>query len=417
MTTIAGRVGERTVESIRQDFPILAQKTDSGRELCYLDSAATSQKPSCVIRAISDFYEHDNANVHRAVHSLAARATEAYEKARTLVAGHINAPQTKEIVFTRGTTEAINLVANSWGKKLEQGDEILLSEMEHHSNLIPWQFLARERGVNLRFIPFLPDGTLDMSQIDALWSSATKLVSITHMSNVFGTVNNVSELVDYAHGRGVPVLIDGAQAAPHMPVDMTQLDCDFYAFSGHKMCGPTGIGILYAKREALESMEPYMGGGEMISAVWLEKAQWNDIPYKFEAGTPNIAGAVGLGAAIEYLDVLGMENIRRYESEIAGYALERLSTVSGITLYGDAPERGAVVSFNLDGVHAHDVAQFLDSRGIAVRAGHHCAHPIMRKLGVPSTVRASFYLYNGLDEVDRLVSALDDCRRFFTRGI
>lgn len=412
-----GKIGDVSIHDIRQDFPILHQKSDSGEEICYLDSAATSQKPDSVIEAISRYYRSDNANVHRAVHSLAARATASYENGRSLVAQFINSESAEEIVFTKGTTESINLVAKSWGKKLNPGDEVLLSEMEHHSNLIPWQLLAEERGIGLRFIPFLDDGTLDLENIHRYWSESVKFVSLTHMSNVFGTINEVSKVISFAHNHGVPVLIDGAQAVPHMPVDVRELDCDFYAFSGHKMCGPTGIGALYGKKAILDTMDPFMGGGEMITAVWLDRARWNEVPYKFEAGTPNIAGAVGLGAAIEYLSSIGMNHIHGYESDLAAYAADRLKSVPGIIMYGNAPERGAVISFNIEGVHAHDVAQFLDSRGIAVRAGHHCAHPVMRKLGVSSTVRASFYLYNSQEDADRLESAVRKSAEFFSHGV
>ncbi len=356
--------------------------------------------------------------MHRAIHKLGERATASFEESRRKIATFINARSPREIVFTRGTTEAINLVANGWGRKfIKAGDEILLSEMEHHSNLIPWQLLAADRGITLRFIPFSrANGTLQIARPDTLISEKTRLISVTHMSNVFGTINPVRGLIQMAHERKIPILLDGAQAVPHLPTDVQELDCDFLAFSGHKMCGPTGIGVLYAKEEYLEEMDPYQGGGEMISAVWLDRATWNHIPHKFEAGTPNIAGAVGLGAAVDYLTAIGMEKITKYEQKLTTYALSKMKEIEGMQIFGLAPFRGGVISFYLDKIHPHDMAQFLDSEGIAVRAGHHCAQPVMRKLGVPATTRASFYFYNTYQEVDLFVESLKKAREFFGYG-
>ncbi len=408
--------------TLREDFPILREvfRSSRGEEipLIYLDNAATTQKPGQVLEAITNYYRHTNANVHRAIHKLGERATEAYEGSRKRVAQFINASSEKEIVFTRGTTEAINLVATGFGEKfIGEGDEILISEMEHHSNLIPWQLLARKKGARLRFIPFLPDGTLDLSQLDELLTDRTRLVAVTHMSNVFGTINPVRQIIRKAHQRNIPVLLDGAQSVPHLPVDVQELGCDFLAFSGHKMCGPTGIGVLYGKAELLETMEPYQGGGEMIRSVWYDRATWNDIPHKFEAGTPNIAGAVGLAAAMDYLHHIGMENITRYEQKLTTYAMTRMQEIPGMRIFGQAPERGGVISFYLGSIHPHDMAQFLDYRGIAVRAGHHCAQPIMRKLEIPATTRASFYFYNTFEEIDRFIEALYQAKEFFKDGI
>mgnify|MGYP003733476771 CR=1 FL=1 len=401
---------------MKKDFPMF--KTDAGMSAdVYLDSAATAQKPRAVIEAISAYYREDNANVHRAQYSLAGRATAAYEGARSKIRNFINARSEKEIIFTGGTTQSINTVAWTIGRTLVKGSAVLLTEMEHHSNLIPWQLLAKERELELRFIPFDEAGELDMEAAGGLLNKDVGLVSVTHMSNVFGTVNDIKAIVKMARVLDIPVLVDGAQAVPHIPVDAQNLGCDFYAFSGHKMCGPTGIGVLYGREEILDKLEPFMGGGEMISSVWLDHARWNDLPYKFEAGTPNIAGAVGLGAAVDYLTCIGMDEIQKAESSLTAYALDMLAGVTGLTIYGKAAHRGGVISFNLDTVHAHDVAQFLDSRGVSVRAGHHCAHPIMRKLGIPSTARASLYLYNTTDDVDRLAKALIECREFFTNGL
>jgi len=399
---------------LREDFPIL-KETVNGKPLVYLDNAATTQKPLAVIEAVSDYYRHYNANVHRAIHHLGERATSAYESARKTVARFISAPSERQIIFTRGTTESINLVATGWGRKfVNRGDEIILSEMEHHSNLIPWQILTKEVGAKLRFIPFKEDGTIDFPVFSTLLNSQTKLVAITHMSNVFGTINPVIRIVRMAHDRGIPVLFDAAQSVPHLPVNVAHLNCDFFAFSGHKMLGPTGIGVLYAKSQILENMNPYQGGGEMIKSVWFEEATWNEIPHKFEAGTPNIAGAIGLAAAIEYLEKIGMINLTLYEQELTTYALDKMGRIPGIKLYGAAPERGGVISFNLADIHPHDLSQFLDQQGIAVRAGHHCAQPVMRKLNIAATTRASFYFYNTKQEVDYLVDQLHHALEFFS---
>ncbi len=401
------------VAAVRKDFPVL-KRIVHDKPLVYLDNAATTQKPQQVIDALKNYYEQMNANVHRAIHTLGEEATLAYENARKKVAQFINAESHRQIVFTRGTTEAINLVASAWGGKfIGPGDEIIVTEMEHHSNLVPWQILAKKVGAKLKFIPFLPDGTLDLSHLEHLYSANTKLIALTHMSNVFGTINPIKKIIRMAHDRGIPVLLDGAQSVPHLPVDVQYLDCDFLAFSGHKMLGPTGIGVLYAKSGQLENMDPYQGGGEMISTVWLEKSTWNEIPHKFEAGTPNIAGAIGLGAAVDYLNDIGMTQIALYEQELTTYALEKMREIDGMEIYGMAPERGSAISFNLGQIHPHDLAHFLDQQGIAVRAGHHCAQPIMRKLDLAATTRASFYFYNTFEEIDYLVEHLKAAREFF----
>jgi cysteine desulfurase/selenocysteine lyase len=397
----------------RGDFPILNEKVH-GKPLVYLDNAASTQKPIQVIDSISDYYLHYNSNVHRAIHALGERATEAFENARRRIAKFIGAPSEKQIIFTRGTTEAINLVACGWGRKfITDGDEIILSEMEHHSNLIPWQLLAKEVGAKLKFIPFKEDGTIDFPVFETLLNSHTKLVAITHMSNVFGTINPVKRIVQMAHDRGIPVLFDAAQSVPHLPLSVEHLNCDFLAFSGHKMLGPTGIGILYAKSQILENMNPYQGGGEMISSVWFEEATWNEIPHKFEAGTPNIAGAIGLAKAVEYLENVGMVNLTLYEQELTTYALEKMAKIPGMKIYGSAPERGGVISFNLGEIHPHDLSHFLDQQGIAVRAGHHCAQPVMRKLNIAATTRLSFYFYNTKEEIDYTVDQLKKAKEFF----
>jgi len=400
-------------EKYRKDFPILSEIIHD-KPLVYLDNAASTQKPKQVIDAISNYYLHENANVHRGIHELSDRATKGFEGAREKIAKFIGAESPKQIIFTRGTTEAINLVASAWGRKfISQDDEIILSEMEHHSNLIPWQILAQEVGAKLKFIPFKDDGTIDFPIFEQLLARKTKLIAITHMSNVFGTINPVKRIIQMAHDRGVPVLFDAAQSVPHLPVDVSYLDCDFFAFSGHKMIGPTGIGVLYAKSQILENMNPYQGGGEMISSVWLESSTWNEIPHKFEAGTPNIAGAVGLGAAVDYLTNIGMIPITLYEQELTTYALEQMSEIKDLIIYGSAPERGGVISFNLGTVHPHDLSHFLDQEGIAVRAGHHCAQPIMRKLDIAATTRISLYFYNTKDEVDYFIKKLHEAEDFF----
>lgn len=405
------------VEAVRSDFPIFS-RTVRGKRLIYLDSAATSQKPQCVIDAEREFYERYNANVHRGAYLIAEEATAAYESAREKVAKFINAPNKDCIVFTRGTTEAINLVAYSWGlANLREGDEILLTEMEHHSNIVPWQLIAERTGAKIKVVPITDDGLLDMDAFERLLTERVKIVAVTHVSNVLGTINPVHEICRKAHEVGAVVLVDGAQAAPHLPVDVQAIGCDFYALSGHKMCGPTGVGALYGRKELLEAMPPFLGGGEMIRTVTFERTTFNDVPYKFEAGTPPIAQAVGLGVAVDYLTKIGIERIRAHEVELVTYALERLREIDDITIYGAAPpeQRGGVIAFNIGNIHPHDLATFLDAHGICIRAGHHCAQPLMRRLNVAATARASFYLYNTPDEIDALVEALQQAVKFFGR--
>jgi cysteine desulfurase / selenocysteine lyase len=394
--------------SLRARFPILHQEVN-GKPLAYLDNAASTQKPLEVIEAIGRYYSRDNANVHRGIHELSNRATEAFEGARRKVAEFFGIGDPSELIWTRGTTEAINLVAWGFGgASLKSGDEILLSVMEHHSNLVPWQLLAARTGARLRFLDVDDQGRLDLGPLDELLTSRTRIVSLAHVSNALGTVNPVEEIARRAHEVGAVMVVDGAQSAPHLPVDLSSLGCDFYAFSGHKMCGPTGIGGLWGRRELLEAMDPWMGGGDMIDRVELESSTWAPIPNKFEAGTPNIAGAVGMGAAVDFLSSVGREAVLAHERDLVGYACERLGEIPGMTIYGprDPGERSGVVSFTLADVHPHDLATILDSEGIAIRAGHHCTQPLMRRLGVSSTARASFYLYNTRDEVDRLADAL-----------
>jgi cysteine desulfurase / selenocysteine lyase len=401
------------VEKVRSDFPILGRKVGD-KDLVYLDNAATSQKPRRVLDALDDYYGLHNANIHRAVHRLAEEATAAYEGAREKVARFLGAPETAGLIFTRGTTESVNLVAYAWGRKfLKEGDEVVLTETEHHSNLVPWQLAAQATGARLRFVPVLEDGTLDMEAAERLVGERTKLVGCIHASNVLGTVNSVGRLAELAHEAGALMLVDGAQSAPHLPVDVQALGCDFFACSGHKMLGPTGVGVLWGRPEVLEEMDPFLGGGEMIREVHLDRSTWNDLPYKFEAGTMNIAQAVGLGAAVEYLEDLGMDKVREHERRLGEYAYGRLSEVEGITIYGPAEGRTGLVSFSLPDVHPHDLSQLLDDEGIAIRSGHHCAQPLMRRLGVAATARASFYLYNTEEEVDALVVALEKTREFF----
>lgn len=402
------------VDAIRRDFPILQQEVH-GRPLVYLDNAASSQKPRVVIEALDEYYRSYNANVHRGIHTLSETASVAYEKARRKVAEFINAGSTREVIWTRNATEAINVVAYSWARvNVGQGDEILLTEMEHHSNLIPWQLLAAEKGATLRFIPVTDDGRLDLDRLDDLLTERTKLVGVVHMSNVLGTINPIAEIGRRAHAVGAKILVDGAQSVPHLPVDVQALDCDFLAFSGHKMCGPTGIGVLYGKRELLEEMPPFLGGGDMIKEVYLESATYNDLPWKFEAGTPSIAQVIGLGYAVDYLSDIGMEAIHQHEQEIARYVLAALSSVDGLRVYGPpAGMRGGVTTFNIPGIHPHDIATILDSEGIAIRAGHHCAQPLMRRYDVPATARASFYLYNTEEEVGILIRGLEKAKQIF----
>ncbi len=405
------------VGAIRADFPILDRQVH-GKPLVYLDNAATSQKPRQVIKALTDYYENYNANIHRAVHTLGEEATAAYEEAREKVRAFINAPSTESVVFTRNTTEAINLVAYSWGRaNIHEGDEILLTQMEHHSNLIPWQELAREKGATVRYIPVAADGTLELNGLENLFDVRTRVMALPHVSNSLGTINPVEKLASEARRQGVTVLIDGAQGAPHLPVDVQAIGADFYAFSSHKMLGPTGVGVLYGRKELLEEMDPFLGGGEMIRKVTYEGATWNDLPWKFEAGTPNIADVIAFGAAIDYLTGLGMQNVREHEVEITSYAIERLGGMGGITMYGppNPDERGGVVSFNFDDLHPHDIGQVLDQYGVAIRSGHHCTQPLWRHYGVSGSARASFYVYNTREEVDVLADALQAALDYFKR--
>ena len=403
------------VSQIRSDFPILATEAYPGVPLVYLDSAASSQKPAQVIEAMDDYYRHTNANVHRGIHRLSEEATNAYEEARAKIARFINAPDPAEVIYVSNTTEGINLAAYSWGRaNIQAGDEILLTEMEHHANLVPWQILAEEKGAVIKYVPFLADGTLDLAAVPSLLTERTKIFAFTAVSNVFGTINPVKQLVKLAHDAGAIALVDAAQAAPHMPIDVQDWDCDFMAFSAHKMCGPTGIGILYGKRALLEAMPPFQAGGDMIRRVTLEGSTWNELPWKFEAGTPAIAEGIGFGAAIDYLNGLGMENVHAYEQFITNYALEALSEVGGLHVIGPpASQRGGVAAFTLEGMHPHDIAELLDKDGIAIRAGHHCAMPLHHKLGINSTARASFYVHTTTGEVDKLVESLQRAKKVF----
>jgi cysteine desulfurase/selenocysteine lyase len=405
------------VQAVRADFPILQREHHEGTPLIYLDNAATSQKPLKVIETIDDYYRRYNANVHRGIHQLSEAATSAYEEARIKVKHFINAPSKREIIFTRGTTESINLVAQTWGRaNLKAGDVVVSTVMEHHSNIVPWQMLAAEKGFGIRYVPVLEDGTLDLDVLDLLLrTEPVKLVTVMHVSNVLGTINPIAEIAKKAHAAGVIILADGAQSIPHMPVDVQALDVDFFAFSGHKMVGPTGSGVLYGKRPLLEAMPPWMGGGDMISRVRLEGSTWNDLPYKFEAGTPAIAEAIGLGAAVDYLSALGMDKIHAHEQAITQYALDRLAEVPTLKVYGpNSSQKGAVAAFTFANIHPHDLAQVLDAEGIAIRAGHHCAMPLHDFLGAGATARASFYLYNTPAEVDALIEALYKARKTFT---
>ncbi len=401
------------VERVREDFPALRQHVN-GKPLIYLDNAATTQKPRSVVEAIRRFYEQDCSNVHRGVHTLSQRATEAYERAREIVRRFLNARSEEEIIFVRGTTEAINLVAHSFGRwRVRAGDEILISAMEHHSNIVPWQILCEMTGARLRVAPITEDGELLVEDVERLLTERTRLVAMTHLSNALGTITPAREIIRLAHERGVPVLLDGAQAVAHLKVDVQELECDFYAFSGHKLYGPTGIGVLYGKAEWLDAMPPYQGGGDMISSVTFEKTTYNRLPYKFEAGTPHIAGAIGLGAAIEYVTTLGVEAIAAHERDLLTYATEAVSSIPGLRVIGTARQKASILSFTLDGVHPHDIGTILDHEGIAIRAGHHCAQPVMERFGVPATARVSFALYNRREEVDALVAALQKVREVF----
>jgi cysteine desulfurase / selenocysteine lyase len=398
------------VERVRKDFPILHQKVH-GKPLVYLDNAATTQKPLAVIEAIANYYRHDNSNIHRGVHTLSERATEAYEKVRVAAQKFLNAADTKEIIFVRGTTEAINLVAQSYGRKnVGSGDEILITAMEHHSNIVPWQLLCEEKGAKLRVAPINDRGELLLDEFEKLLGPKTKIVAVGHISNALGTINPVREIVRMAHDRDIPVLVDGAQAAPRIPVDVQALDCDFYAISGHKMYGPTGIGVLYGKAEFLEAMPPYQGGGDMIASVSFDKTVYNRLPYKFEAGTPNIADTIGLGAAIEYLNHLGLEAVDRHEAGLLSHATQAVESIPGVRVVGTAREKAGVLSFVMDEIHPHDIGTILDNEGIAIRTGHHCAQPVMQRFNIPATARASFGLYNTREEVDALVAGIHRVR-------
>jgi cysteine desulfurase/selenocysteine lyase len=405
------------VNKIRNEFPVLHQVVN-GKPLTYLDNAATAQKPRDVLETLSRYYQEDNANVHRGIHELSRRATVAYEGARQRVAQWLGASEAAEVVWTRGTTEAINLVAASWGMdQLTEGDEVLLTVMEHHSNIVPWQLVARRTGAKLRYIELDEEGKLILDDLDQLLTDRTRLVSMTHVSNALGTINPVQQVIEAAHAAGALVLLDGAQAVPHMKVDVAALDADFYAFSSHKMCGPTGTGVLWARKEILEGMSPYQGGGEMIGIVDRDQSTWADVPHKFEAGTPNIAGAVGAAAAVDFMEKVGYEGIREHESGLLRYAMNRLSELPDLTVYGpqDLKERSGVISFALGDAHPHDIATILDSEGVAIRAGHHCAQLVMKHLGVAATTRASFSLYNTKDDVDRLMDGLQVVQGIFGR--
>ena len=401
------------VGRIRRDFPILSERA-YGRPLVYLDNAATAQKPRAVIDALVRFYTTENANVHRGVHLLSERATAAYENARATVQRFLNAASVREIVFTRGTTESINLVAQTWGRaNVGAGDEILISALEHHSNIVPWQMLAEEKRAHLRVAPIDDRGEVILEEYEKLLGPRTRMVALAHVSNALGTVNPVGRMIEMAHRHGAVTVIDGAQAAPHMKSDMRALDCDFFAFSGHKLFGPTGIGVLYGKERLLEAMPPWQGGGDMIRSVTFEKTLYNDLPYKFEAGTPHIAGAVGLGVAIDYVSGVGLDEIAAYERELLAYATERLSRIAGLRIVGTARQKAAVVSFTLEGVHPHDIATILDRRGIAIRAGHHCAQPVMERYGLSATGRASFAFYNTKEEIDALAEGIEAVKEVF----
>jgi cysteine desulfurase/selenocysteine lyase len=401
------------VEKIRHDFPILARDV-RGKKLVYLDNAATSQKPRAVIDAITRYYEQENANIHRGVHFLSQLATSEHDRARQAVRSFINASDVKELIFVRGTTEAINLVAQTYGRvNVGSGDEVLITAMEHHSNIVPWQILCDEKGTKLRVAPINDAGELILDEFAKLLTSRTKIVAVAHVSNALGTVNPLAQIIELAHKKNIPVLVDGAQAVPHMKVDVQALDCDFYTLSSHKMFGPMGIGVLYGKAELLEAMPPYQGGGDMISSVTFEKTTYNKLPFKFEAGTPDVAGAIGLGAAVEYLNEVGMDNVAKYEHELLVYATDKLSAITGVGLIGTAKERAGVISFVIENVHPHDVGTILDQEGIAIRTGHHCAQPIMDRFGIPATARASFAFYNTKEEVDALVNGIVKVQEVF----
>lgn len=403
------------INKVKADFPILTE-TVNGQPLVYLDSSATSQKPQQVIDRMNQYYQHENANVHRGVHTLGTRATDGYEGAREAVRRFINAQYFEEVIFTRGTTTAINTVAHSYGDMaVEEGDEIVITQMEHHANLVPWQQLAKRRKAVLKYIPLQPDGTLDLKDVEATITDRTKIVSVAHVSNVLGTINDIKAIAKLAHDKGAIMVSDGAQAVPHMTVDVQDLDVDFYAFSGHKMVGPTGIGVLYGRKSLLNKMEPIEYGGDMIDFVGLQDSTWTELPTKFEAGTPLIAEAIGLHAAIDYLEAIGLDEVLKYEHELTAYAYEKMSEIEGLEIYGPGPDkRAGLITFNLAGVHPHDLATALDSDGIAIRAGHHCAQPLMKWLNQSSTARASFYIYNTKEEIDLLVDSLKKTKEFFS---
>ena len=413
LNQLKSKMMEWDVHRIRQDFPILHQKVH-GKPLVYFDNAATTQKPKAVLEAMQRYYEEDNANIHRGVHTLSERATASYEAARATIQSFINAPSEREIIFTKGATESINLVAHSFGQTfMKAGDSVLLSAMEHHANIVPWQLLREERGIHLKVIPMNEVGELDLSAYEALLTPDVKIVALTHTSNVLGTVNPVRQMIELAHARQIPVLLDGAQSIVHQKIDVQDLNCDFFVFSGHKLYGPTGTGVLYGKRRWLEKMRPFLGGGDMIRSVTFEKTTFNELPYKFEAGTPNIAGAIGLATAIDYLDALGMDRISAYETELLNYATQALKEVPGIRIIGESTHKAALISFILDSIHPHDIGSLLDRAGIATRAGHHCAMPVMNFFKVPATTRVSFSFYNTHAEIDAFIRALYAVKELF----
>ena len=408
-----GALSPLDVEAVRRDFPALHQQVND-RPLVYLDSGASSQKPEQVIEALNNYERHDHSNVHRGVHTLSQRATEAYEASRTKVQQFINAGSVKEVVFTRGTTEAINLVAQSYGRaNLRSDDEVLITEMEHHANIVPWQLLCEQTGAKLKVVPFDDTGVLEMSRLKDQLTEKTRIVAVTHVSNALGTVNPVGQIIQLAHDAGAVVLVDGAQAIPHGPVDVTALECDFYTFSGHKVYGPTGIGVLYGREFLLEAMPPWQGGGDMIKTVSFDETTYNDLPYKFEAGTPHIAGAIGLGAAVDYVAALGPDRIAGHEHQLINYATERANAEKDMQIFGQAPDKAGILSFVLDGIHPHDIGTILDHEGVAIRTGHHCAMPVMTHYGVSATARASFGPYNTIDEIDVLFRAMEKVREMF----
>lgn len=416
---MSNKIQPLNTAKIRADFPILS-RTVYGKPLVYLDNAATSQKPDSVIKSLSQYYEQTNSNVHRGVHALSMEATDQFEEARSKIAHFIKAESEEEIIWTRNATEAINLISNTWPiNNIKPGDEIVITEMEHHSNLVPWQKVAKEYGASLKFIPIADDGTLVMENINSIINARTRLVSIVHCSNSLGTINPVKELTSIAKQVGALVMIDAAQSVPHLPVDVTDIDCDFLVLSGHKMLGPTGIGALYVKKKVLQELEPFLLGGEMVLSVSLQTATWNDLPMKFEAGTPNIADAIGLGAAVDYLESLGMDNVRSHEKELTKHAIQRFNEIEEFNVFGpqDVEKRGGVISFYSSNIHPHDLGTYLDRQGIAVRTGHHCTMPVMERFGVPATARASFYIYNTKDEIDQLINTLEDALRYFNNGI